>query len=215
MRTATLVANANCHWASNEAARSQDRGEKAQCWESAPLPFGLYITELFGPNGSGKTPIIQSVVHALGYPVKYRDDILAHCDAVALTLENSSKELIEIRRRIDTGVDVEVRTGTAPVLGFYNERDYSQFLFEELALPFPALTSTGNEATTPYLSTLLPIFYLDQDIGYTNAYRAPTSFIRDQYAEMTRLVFGLPPKHSFSQKNFSWKERGDLSNWTA
>ena len=95
-------------------------GKKPNGWESAPLPFGLYITELFGPNGSGKTPIIQSVVHALGYPVKYRDDILAHCDAVALTLENSSKELIEILllNGIHTGVDVEVRTVRGPGLCF-------------------------------------------------------------------------------------------------
>ena len=171
-------------------------------WESAELRFGKYITELFGPNGCGKTPVIQSIAYALGYPVRYRDDILAHCDAVTLTLRDSSGRLAVVRRRIGTQFDVEVRVGTDDVRAFYSERDYSQFMFAMLELPFPALTSTLNEAITPYLSTLLPIFYLDQDIGYANAYRAPASFIRDQYSEMTRLVFGLPPKNGFDQKKF-------------
>lgn len=179
-------------------------------WESAELHFGKHITELFGPNGCGKTPIIQSVAYALGYPVKYRDDILAHCDAVRLTLEDSSGTFVSVRRRIDTQFDVEVRLANDEIRAFYNERDYSQFFFEMLGLPFPALTSMANEPTAPYLATLLPIFYLDQDIGYTNAYRAPASFIRDQYAEMTRLVFGLPPKNGFDQKKFVLEKKKRL-----
>lgn len=187
-------------------------GRKPGGWESSELVFGRYITELFGPNGCGKTPIIQSIAYALGYPVKYRDDILAHCDAAVLTLEDSSNAIVEICRRIGSQFDVEVRIGAANARTFYNERDYSQFLFEAMGFPFLAMTTTGNDATLPYLSTLLPIFYLDQDIGYTSAYRAPASFIRDQYAEMSRLVFGLPPKHSFDQKKLVLEKKKRLEN---
>jgi len=52
----------------------------------------------------------------------------------------------------------------------------------------------------PYLATYLPIFYLDQDNGYNSLYSPPGAFIKNQYTEMMRLAFGLPPKHSFDQK---------------
>jgi hypothetical protein len=178
-------------------------------WESEGLLFGKNITELFGPNGSGKTPVIQSIAYALGYPVKYRDDILAHCDAAVLVLTAKS-ERIELRRRIGGTFDVEVRVENGDPQAFSNERDYSQYLFALLGFPFPSLTSSGNEATVPYMATLLPVFYLDQDLGYTSAYKAPTTFIRNQYTEMTRLVFGLSPKHSFDQKKLSLEKKRRL-----
>jgi len=182
-------------------------GKKPGGWESAELFFANYVTELFGPNGSGKTPIVHSIVFALGYPVKYRDDILANCDAAVLTLVDSENAKIRIRRRIGVSFDVEVRSAAGSPQTFYNEHDYSRFLFEMFGFKFPALTSTGNEATSPYLATILPIFYLNQDIGYTSAYRAPANFIRDQYAEMMRLAFDVPPKNSFDQKKLALEKR--------
>jgi hypothetical protein len=181
-------------------------------WESADLVFARHITELFGPNGCGKTPIIQSIAFALGYPVKYREDIIAHCDAATLTLDDSSKGRIRIRRRIGVIFDLEVRVGDEAAQTFYNERDFSRFMFELLGFSFPALTTTGNEASTPYISMLLPLFYLDQDIGYTSAYRAPSPFIRDQYAEMMRIIFGLPPRNSFDQKKLVLEKKKRLDN---
>src|ERR1700722_864760 len=150
-------------------------------WASDELIFGEHITQLFGPNGCGKTPIIQSIAHALGYPVKYREDIVEHCSATVLVLRSETSDC-ELRRRIGTPFDVDVRFGDKP-RSFFNEREYSQFLFELFGFSFPALTTTGNEATVPYMATLLPVFYLDQDHGYSNAYKAPNTFIKDQYAE--------------------------------
>jgi hypothetical protein len=186
-------------------------GRKPAGWESAELVFGRYITELFGPNGCGKTPVIQSIAFALGYPIRYRDDILANCESVSLTMKEPSGELLAIRRRIGLPFDLEViDAGGGARQAFYNERDYSQFLVRRFGFAFPTLTTTGYEATVPYLSALLPIFYLDQDIGYTSAYKSPTTFIRDQYAEMSRLVFGLPPKHSFDVKKLTIEKKKRL-----
>jgi hypothetical protein len=188
-------------------------GKKPAGWESADLIFGKNITELFGPNGCGKTPIIQSIAFALGYPVKYREDIIAHCDAASLVMEGTSKGVIKIRRRIGVAFDLEIKGGDGSAQSFYSERDFSRFMFEELGFSFPSLTTTANEASPPFISMLLPIFYLDQDLGYTSAYRAPAAFVRDQYAEMMRIIFGLPPKHSFDQKKLVLEKKKRLDNF--
>lgn len=167
--------------------------------ESDELFFGAEITELFGPNGCGKTPIIKSIAYALGYPVRYREDILERCDSVRLTLQTSGG-LLRITRRICPEFDVEIQRPDGQKDTFYKDRDFSQHMFDLLGIPSPTLTSVANEATPPYMATLLPLFYLDQDIAYTTAYKAPSSFIRDQHAEMSRLMFGLQPKHSFDHK---------------
>ncbi|MBB7763813.1 AAA family ATPase, partial [Escherichia coli] len=43
--------------------------------ESDELILGKHITEFYGPNGCGKTPLLQSIAYCLGYPCKFRDDI--------------------------------------------------------------------------------------------------------------------------------------------
>ncbi len=167
-------------------------------WASNELVFGREITELFGPNGCGKTPVIHSIAYCLGYPVKYRDDLLSKCSAAVLTLE-SEGSVVELRRKIGSQFDVEVRAGEN-FRGYYSEKEYSAYLLDLFGFGVPTLTSAAGDATTPYMATLLPLFFLDQDHGYTSQYHAQNNFIRDQYAEMMRLVFGLPPKNSFDQK---------------
>lgn len=178
-------------------------------WSSQQLVFGDHITELFGPNGCGKTPIIQSIAFVLGYPVKFRDDILKNCGVSALSLDDGVTR-IELRRRFDQPFDVEVRAGDQQAKTFYSDRDYSAYLMERFGFATPTLTSTNSDPVSPYMATLLPIFYLDQDQGYSAIYRPPTTFIKDQYAEMMRLVFGLPPKHSFDQKKHLIEKRKRL-----
>lgn len=174
--------------------------KKPHGWDSEVLDFGTNLTELFGPNGCGKTPVIKSIAYALGYPVRYRDDIYDHCDSVKLTLTLTSTQPISVTRKIGKDFDVEVSTTEGSRRNFYNEREFSQYMLSLLDIPSPSLTSVSSGATPPYMATLLPLFYLDQDIGYTSAYRAPSSFIKDQHTEMVRISFGLPAKHSFDQK---------------
>lgn len=51
-------------------------------WGSSELAFAKSITQLYGPNGSGKTPLVQSIAFCLGYPCEFRDDIYVHCESV-------------------------------------------------------------------------------------------------------------------------------------
>lgn len=139
-------------------------------WFSGELLFGDQITELYGPNGCGKTPVIQSISFALGYQTRFRDDVVSNCRAAVLSLETDDG-LVELHRKMGGSFDVEVWQKGSLDKSFYNEKEYSEFLFNLFKLDFPTLTSSSNVAITPYMSTLLPIFYLDQDVGYTGAYR--------------------------------------------
>ena len=179
-------------------------------WYSNSLVFGSRITQLFGPNGCGKTPIIQSIAYALGYPVKFREDIYEHCDAAVLRFETDAGE-VELRRKIDKSrFDIEFRAGNEDSKTFYSEKDCSKYLFDLFGISTSTLTSTGNEPVEPYMATFLPIFYLDQDNGYTSVYKAPATFIKEQYTEMMRLAFGVPPKHSYDQKKLVIDKRKRL-----
>jgi predicted nucleic acid-binding Zn-ribbon protein len=167
-------------------------------WRSEELIFGREITELYGPNGSGKTPIIQSIAYCLGYPVRYRDDVLSKCEAAVLSIDLGDG-VLTLRRKIGERFDIEV-LASGEARTFYTDKEFSAYLLNVFGFEVPTLTSTSSTAVTPYMATVLPIFYLDQDHGYRSQYHSPAPFIRDQYAEMMRLVFGLPPKHSFDQK---------------
>lgn len=178
-------------------------------WHSKILRFGQKITQLYGPNGCGKTPVIQSIVFALGYPVKYRDDVYANCGFVVLKAQVGDLPLV-IRRKIDTDFYIQcLFNGDNKI--FYDEREFSQYLLGILNLDCPTLTSNSSQTASPYLATILPLFYLDQDIGYSSIYKAPASFIKDQHVEMIRILLGVPPKNSYDQKKlvFEAKERLD------
>lgn len=171
-------------------------------WGSKNLVFASDITQLYGPNGSGKTPVIHSIAFALGYPVRYRDDIMAKCSSVSLTVEHD-EDFFTFERSLSDKFHIEVSgRGSSETRAFYNEQEFSEYLFSRLGLLPLALTTNKNEPTYPYISTFLPLFYIDQDAGYMSAYKAPGSFIKDQYAEMIRLGIGIAPKHSFEAKRF-------------
>lgn len=179
-------------------------------WGSRVLVFGNDITQLYGANGCGKTPVIHSIAYALGYPVRYREDILSNCESVVLKAEHGGTN-IEFRRKIGGSFHLEcTQSDQGETLTFYNERDMSAYLFEFLSLSASMLTSNKNEPTPPYVSTFLPLFYVDQDSGYSSAYNAPFSFIKDQYAEMVRLSLGVPAKNSYERKKLSIEKKVEL-----
>jgi chromosome segregation ATPase len=168
-------------------------------WESEELVFGKNITQIYGPNGCGKTPIVQSIAFCLGFPSIFRKDIYDHCGHVTLKVKTSTGIMI-IKRTISRDVEISIQHESGTILSFYNEQDYSEFIFELLDLKSHTLVSNSNHATSAYLSSILPIFYLDQDDGYSKVYCPPNNFIRDQFAEMIRMVFDLPVKNSFDIK---------------
>ncbi|TNH14599.1 AAA family ATPase [Halomonas sp. BL6] len=179
-------------------------------WGSKDLVFASDITQLFGPNGAGKTPVIHSIAFALGYPVRYRDDIMAKCSSASLTVEHE-EDVFTFERSFSDKFHIQVsERGSNETHIFYNEQEISEYLFSRLGLTPLALTTNKNEPTYPYISTFLPLFYIDQDAGYTSAYKPPGSFIKDQYAEMIRLGIGIAPKHSFEAKRFLIEKKKEL-----
>jgi len=184
-------------------------------WESPLLEFGHRTTMLFAPNGSGKSPLIRALASALGFPNNFRADILEKCKAVVLRAESEGKPLV-IRRTIDAKNDEFYATidFNGEQTEHHSEGTFSRALFQLLGLKPPRLVSTKGEEAQPYIATLLPVFYLIQGFGYSAAYKAPSSFISDQFAEMVRFVFGLNPKHSYEVKKTLIEEKSALDAQT-
>lgn len=174
------------------------KGREGFGLESEELTFGEEITELYGPNGCGKTPLIQSIAFCLGYPCKFRDEIYRSCKFARLKFEINGVHFVS-EREFSNEFIIELNFQDNKI-HFYNELEYSRFMFEKLGMSFPSLVTTQNKQSYPYLSTILPIFYLDQDNGYSKYYHSVSNYIKDQFSEMLRLVFSLPEKNSFDKK---------------
>ncbi|WP_431265793.1 hypothetical protein ACQ859_10920 [Roseateles chitinivorans] len=170
---------------------------------------------LFAANGSGKSPIVRMLASALGFPNNFRAEILEKCSSVVLHAEVNGKPLT-IRRALEAkNTDFYAAIDFDGVLTeHYSEASFSVALFELLALKPPRLVSNKGTEAQPYIATLLPLFYLVQGHGYSTAYRAPSSFIADQFAEMVRFAFGLNPKHSFEVKKSLMDEKDALDAQT-
>ncbi|KXI28385.1 hypothetical protein [Paraglaciecola hydrolytica] len=169
-------------------------------WGTEELFFAKSITQLYGANGSGKTPLVQTIAFCLGYSCIFRDDIYSHCQCAKLKVFIKSKPY-ELERKYSSDFEVLVKEPTGTKQTFFKEGDYSRFLFELLGYEFPQLVTNSNSFTHPYLSTILPLFYLDQDIGYGDFYNSPGSnFIKDQFIESVRLSINMPAKNSFDQR---------------
>lgn len=177
-------------------------------WASPLLEFGHRTTMLFAPNGSGKSPLLRALASALGFPNNFRSDILEKCKAVVLRAESDGRPLT-VRRTI--GGTNEEFYATIEFDGeqteHHSQSTFSHSLFQLLGLTPPKLVSTKGGEAQPYIATLLPVFYLIQGFGYSAAYRAPSSFIADQFAEMVRFAFGLNPKRSYEVKKTLIEEK--------
>jgi DNA repair exonuclease SbcCD ATPase subunit len=169
-----------------------------------PLIFSDHITHIYGPNGCGKTPIIKSIAFCLGYPAVFRNDIYDRCKMASLEVE-VDQNILRIERQLSREFDIDVIDKNGIRQRFFSEGEFSEFLFKILKLDYPNLVSTRGVVTKPYISTLMPLVFTDQDNGYSGVYASPGSFIQDQFQEMVRLLFGLPPKNFFDAK----KERID------
>lgn len=169
-------------------------------WGSDLLVFGKDITQLYGPNGCGKTPVIQSIAYCLGYPSTFRQDIYDHCNCVRLKIETEKGFLLITRVYHKNDFEIEVVEPLGNSKKFYNESDYSSYIFCWLNFNSKNLVSNSNTRIQPYVSTILPFFYVNQDTGYTKIYAAEKNFIKDQFSEMIRFLFDLPVKNSFDEK---------------
>lgn len=181
--------------------------------ESEKLYFGQEITELFGPNGCGKTPILQTIVYCLGYPCQFRNDIYALCHSAHLSFSIKDKEYEVVREFLQTDVVIKfLSKETNKLHHFHNQETYSKFIFDLLGLSYPSLVTIGNKQSYPYLAHLLPIYYLDQDDGYSKHYYSSSNFIKDQFSEILRIIFSLPEKHSFNSKKMSIDIKAEIEH---
>jgi hypothetical protein len=174
------------------ALKINSRGN--QGWESERISFGE-ITQIWGENGSGKTPIIQATVFGLGYPVIFRDDVKAKCRSVSLWLKANNVDYV-FEREITDGFAISV-TSVSIKQSFSDERAFSEFLFSLIGLQPVNLLDSSSRKVSAYAATVLPLFFLDQDTGYSDIYRPATSFIKDQFQEMVRFIFRFSQKHLF------------------
>lgn len=168
-------------------------------WFSDLLIFGRRSTQLFAKNGSGKTPLVRAMIFALGGKVDFRQDVKDNCDRVLLEVESGGRKLT-LERSFKRPDDIAATLDDGSRIEFGGERDYSHFLFSHWGLQDPVLTTIQSVKGQLYSSQLLPLFYFDQKNGYTMEYSAPQRFIKDQYAEAMRLIFGLAPKNLYDKR---------------
>lgn len=161
--------------------------------------FADEITQLFGPNGCGKTPLIQAIVFCLGYPSVFRDEIYNRCDFVTLKFK-IGVTFYEVSRLFSKDTDITLLESNGSKQNFFNEKDFTDYLFSIFNLKSGNLVTTSSKLGYPYMGSLLPIYYLDQDEGYSDFYIPPDRFIKDQFSEMMRIAFNLPIKNPFDDK---------------
>ncbi len=170
-------------------------------WGSRKLTFAKEITQLYGENGSGKTPIVKSLAYALGYKCEFRDEIYTRCDSVRLITLVDGKEYQFRRFYSKDNFYLEATCPLGNKQNFHTEGSFSEYLFETVGLDYPNLVTTKGKVTKPYFSSISPVYYLDQNIGYSDFYKSVSSnFISDQFSEMVRIAAGLNQKNSFDKK---------------
>ncbi len=169
-------------------------------WASEELFFADHITQIFGPNGSGKTPLVQSISFCLGYPNEFRNDIYERCNYAVLRVNTSEDCIHQFKRYYTKEFHMEILEPNGVVQTFLDEASHSAYMFELMGFETSELVNVKSQATLPYMSSMLPIFYLDQDYGYGSLYSAPSNFVKDQFSEMVRMIFRLSPKNSVDEK---------------
>ncbi|HMH12381.1 MAG TPA: hypothetical protein VK578_04670 [Edaphobacter sp.] len=162
-------------------------------WTTGKLDFGPVTNVFLGPNGAGKTPTIKGIPFALGHPIELPADIRDHCSSVVLTLKDGQKEH-RIERTISPGFSVKVVSAGEQHTEITNEKDFSAWLVSALNLAERNFAAKDGTVVPPYSSTFLPMFWVDQDLGWRALY-SPLSthnFLKDQQSEMLRWFLGVP-----------------------
>ncbi|MDO6514300.1 hypothetical protein [Neptuniibacter sp. 2_MG-2023] len=185
-------------------------------WSSGEISFSEHITQFYGPNGTGKSPLLQSVIHCLGLSTRFRKDINENCAKARLTLESNLKQ-VSFERPYSREFYVKVieLVGEAEsVHEFYSEMQITEYLFRLLGFENRNLITNSKNKTSIYLSTIIPFFYVDQNSGYTSIYSIENKFVKDQFSEMIRFFFKLPEKNSFDRKKSKLKAEKELEYWS-
>ena len=184
-------------------------------WGSDEITFSENITQFFGPNGTGKSPLLQSIIHCLGLSTKFRKDIYENCLKAKLTLEEDGG-LITLERTYSKDFYINVvehDSNSELTHEFYSEGQASEYLFNLFGFDNRSLVTNSKSRASIYLSTIIPFYYADQDSGYSGIYATNQRFIKDQFSEMVRFFFRMPEKNSFDKKKSKLKAEKELDYW--
>ncbi len=165
-------------------------------WTSGRLDFGAGSTVLLGKNGSGKTPLLTGLAWALGHPLELPPAIVLHCRSVVLSL-NGGGYPARVERNLTPGFEVSVTVDGNKIEQFSEEKGYTAWILNYLGIPLRNLAGRDSGIVAPYMSILVPMFWVDQDLGWRNLY-SPLSthnFVWDQQDEVSRWLLGVPAKH--------------------
>ncbi len=173
-------------------------------WTSGRLVFGEFLTLVRGPNDSGKTPVMKGIAYALGNVAELPAEVRAHCSAAVLQVRSPDGSVCRISRDTSRSYPVTVSNVDAdrPVT-LDTAEAFSEWWLAFSGIPKTALTSKSHQATIPYVSILLPFFWVDQDTGWRYLY-APhhtQGFVLNQEQEITRLMLGLAPRRVFRSRD--------------
>ena len=173
-------------------------------WTSKKIDLTNMMTVFFGDNGTGKTPIVSGLAYGLGGTIEVPSEIKKHCSKVVVNfLSNNTHYSIE--RFLDEK-DFQVyvfKQGDTNRKLLTDEKQFSDWMLDKLSIEQRTITGRNKNAPTPiYLSTLLPLLYIEQDHGWGTTYYAPTNrrFIKSQEEEMIRVILGLPARHQHVSK---------------
>lgn len=173
-------------------------------WESRQLDFGDFVTNIHGPNTSGKTPIIKSLMMCLGMKIQLPTELVNSFESVSLEINMNNKRL-QLTRALKEEMQISIldldNSEEKKITSF---DDFSEELFLELDMPRNQLTKKGNtESSLAYADTLFSLLFADQDFGWAEIYSYDkyTDFIKSQPQEMIRLILGLKAKYPFRNKN--------------
>jgi AAA domain len=171
-------------------------------WELPTVQFGSVLTLITGPNGAGKTPIAKGLAFALGHPIELPPDIRTNCRSVTLALVDHEGRT-QVERAIEQRFAASTIEPTGTKRDFTNEAEFAAWMIQRLGIPERQFAGIGNAVVPPYMGVLLPLFWIDQDLGWRNLYSPlhTSNFVKDQGEEVVRWLLGVPAKHRAVDKS--------------
>lgn len=185
-------------------------------WTSGVLPFGNKFTYVagLGENTCGKTPILKSIMFALGVDENFRADIMEKSSGVRLRAIVGGNDLT-FERRFSEKDTIKIKDNNSKIETSYKvEKESSPFIFEKLGYPNPSLTGSSGNATILYFSTIAPLFWKAQIDSWHTIYSEGFSYIKDQRKEATRFILGLAPLNPYGINSEIKKNKKNVGELT-
>jgi AAA domain len=170
-------------------------------WSSGPFPFSDGLTVLEGPNGAGKTPMLKGIAYCLGHPLQLPPDIIIRCETIVLEIYHEGG-VVTIERMIQLNFRAVI-TLESDREEFDNIKDFSTRICGLFDIQERTLATRGAGVAPLYMAFFIPMFWIDQDIGWKDLYSPlqTNNFVKDQFEEIVRVLLGLPGRNRATDKN--------------